>query len=1294
MAKKPVNSQYDSLIAESAKAAGIDPTMFRAQLVQESGLNPEAVSPAGAIGIAQIVPKWWLGRHGLLTEADIRDPAKAIPAAAQIMADHQKQYGSWNAALVAYNAGPGKGNKYVNAVNRGDLSILPKETQDYVTKLGTGGFQPAKPAPGTVLKNAPQIPLAGTVGNNQVLPKVADQAATVDETAYESLGAGVFTSALGTAFRRENPLDSLRPSTHIFSDTDIAKLESANIGESGIRFVMGNSRRAEDVDELIRLAQENQRVAAENRDTVSGLMYGVGEMLGDPITYGSLVIPGGLYTTGARLFSSGAARLSAGAAMAAVEGAATNVASEGLREGSTGIAADYTSAAASGALGGAVLHGAFQLAGKSLESVARGMNRVESSETSSLLQAAGIPEARDLTRLTPMDIDELTGQKWRQLVDTGPVKPPMILQDTPHAGFGRTPESVLLRTPEGDTIHPASGVQFSSHHPLNPAQMEPADINADWFLSAEVGDVLANSSDSDFKGIAQSLLRSTRGYADGSSGAFRAVATDVDKVLKPEHHEFQMKMETVRDSAIQNDPRYVGADLSYTEKRRVFNERVGRAISSGDMSKLSKFEKEAATERVTRYRTLWEQQANPGARFGEDAPSLIRSEKFRDNYAGPIVYHDTKIVDLRAKLGDEGAQEAVSRSFYRSYLEDADIKAAIDEELVILAEQGEKLSALELAQRKAYGIVLGNDSTALRMATMNASLEGRDLVLNALPDFRKARSRFRYDMEIDLPDGSKFSVDDLRSWDTDSIDTAYFNRVKGDMSIAVGLKQTPEEFQETLRVLDVKVAGDPNLAKEQRALKKVLGGLYGYGIRDYGARFGAVQGVLTNLAFMKSSAFMALSNYLEVSSGITRGGLGFIFRSVPGIGDVVTKLQKGAKQADLMRLAQNNVWGSALDKAVLPTYSEAVEHSVRRLVEDSGMNATNRILGTISGGVQRAADGFWTSRALRATTAKIVEQSRAEFFADIASAVHGVRKGSFFKDARLREASITKEQGEGIRALLLEAVKFDDKGNMLSVNSQLLANDPRSFHLRRYGQFWSEKVIQQHSIESTFRWSHLPGVNLLTQFMSFVTRSVNSRLIRGASDIIRNGNVEDAINLGLTTPLLGALGYSSVAYIQSQKFTNEEDRKQFLRERLGDGDDIGPLVAGSLKRTAVGSAPGWLYDTIGTQAWAQKAAPEVFEYAGFGKTSTEAKLKRDKQDQGGIVGGAIGDVIEQAPAVKLADSIAGLAVGSVQSFTAEGFEEEQRAAAAVQRSIQGLMLNDPVSQRVLKEIIEASRPFN
>lgn len=1289
MAKKPVTTKYDALIADSAKKAGIDPALFRAQLVQESGLNPEAVSPKGAIGIAQIVPRWWLGKHGLTSVEDIKNPAKAIPAAAQIMADSQKRYGSWNAALVDYNAGPGKNNKYIAAVNRGDMSILPKETQDYVAKLGTGNLQPVAPK-GVVMQKAPQVPLAGSVGNNQVLPTEETEASTVDESFVEAVSRGFGQGTIGTALRRTDPLDSLRPATHVFNDAEMEKLASANIGESGIKFVMSNAQRSDQVDELIRLAQENQAEAAKNRSLVGSLAFGVGEMASDPLTYGTLLIPGGLYATGARLFSSGVARLAAGAVGAAIEGAASNLASESLREGTTGVAADYTSAATAGAIGGSVLHAAFKGVGKSWEAISRGINRVEASETANLLKASGIPEARDITRLTPMDIDEMTGIDWKKEIDTGNVKAPMVMQDTPHAGFGRKPESILLRTPDGDTVHLASGMQFSSHNPINPANMDPVDPNADWFVSAEIGDVLAGSKDADFKGLAFGLVRPTRGYADGSSGAFKAVATDVHKAMLPEHHEFQLNMEKLRDSAIQNDPKYVGADLSYTEKRRVFNERIGRAISSGDMSKLSKFERGAAQGRIDRYRKLWEQQRNPGARFGEDAPSLMTSEKFLDSYAGPIVYHDTKIVDLRARVGDEGAQDAVARSFYRSYLEDPAVKASVDEELAILAESGEQIDARELASRKAYGIVMGNDSTALRMATLNAALEGKDLAMNALPDFRKSRSRFRYDMEVDLPDGSKFSVDDLRSWDTDTIDTSYFNRVKGDVSIAVGLGKTPEEFQETLRLLDVKVSGDANLTAEQKALKKVIGGLYGYGIRDYGARFGAAQGILQNVAFMKSSAMMALSNYLEISAGITRNGLGFVFRSVPGIGDTITKMQKGAKSAELMRLAQNNVWGTALDKAILPTYAEAIDHATRRLVEDSGMNATNRILGVLSGGVQRATDGFWTSRALRATTAKIVEQSRAEFFADIASAVHGVRKGSFFNEKRLREASISKEQGEGIKALLREAVKFDEKGNLSSINSHMLANDPRAFHLRRYGQFWSEKVIQQSSIESTFRWSHLPGIGLLTQFMSFATRSINSRLIRGASDIIRNGNVEDAVNLGLTTPLLGAVGYTSIAYLQSFKFTNDYDRQQFLRERLGDKEDFGPLVAGSLKRTAVGSAPGWLYDTLGTQAWAQQAAPEFFEYAGYGKTSTEQKLKRDRQQQGGIVGGAIGDVIEQAPAVKVADSLVGLMVGGVKKGTADTFEEEQRAAGAIQRSVQGLMLNDPLSQRALKEIIEAT----
>ena len=54
--------KYDDIIIRAAQKwlpEDYDWRLFKAQLFQESSLNPLAVSPAGAVGIAQIMPATW-----------------------------------------------------------------------------------------------------------------------------------------------------------------------------------------------------------------------------------------------------------------------------------------------------------------------------------------------------------------------------------------------------------------------------------------------------------------------------------------------------------------------------------------------------------------------------------------------------------------------------------------------------------------------------------------------------------------------------------------------------------------------------------------------------------------------------------------------------------------------------------------------------------------------------------------------------------------------------------------------------------------------------------------------------------------------------------------------------------------------------------------------------------------------------------------------------------------------------------------------------------------------------------
>jgi soluble lytic murein transglycosylase-like protein len=115
---------YRRLARRDARKYGLDPNVYGRQIQQESSYNPNARSPAGAIGIAQITPataKAW--------GVNPRDPIASLDVAAREMAKYVKQYGSIKNALVAYNAGPGRVGGH-----------LPAETQNYLrTILGGSG---------------------------------------------------------------------------------------------------------------------------------------------------------------------------------------------------------------------------------------------------------------------------------------------------------------------------------------------------------------------------------------------------------------------------------------------------------------------------------------------------------------------------------------------------------------------------------------------------------------------------------------------------------------------------------------------------------------------------------------------------------------------------------------------------------------------------------------------------------------------------------------------------------------------------------------------------------------------------------------------------------------------------------------------------------------------------------------------------------------------------------------------------------------------------------------------------
>ncbi|WP_417269849.1 lytic transglycosylase domain-containing protein [Celeribacter sp.] len=105
---------------DTARRHGVPSDLFLRLVQQESGWNPNAVSHAGAKGLAQLMPD-----TARLLGVNINDPAQNLSGGARYLRMMYEKFGTWRLALAAYNAGPQAVEKYGG--------VPPyKETRNYV----------------------------------------------------------------------------------------------------------------------------------------------------------------------------------------------------------------------------------------------------------------------------------------------------------------------------------------------------------------------------------------------------------------------------------------------------------------------------------------------------------------------------------------------------------------------------------------------------------------------------------------------------------------------------------------------------------------------------------------------------------------------------------------------------------------------------------------------------------------------------------------------------------------------------------------------------------------------------------------------------------------------------------------------------------------------------------------------------------------------------------------------------------------------------------------------------------
>jgi soluble lytic murein transglycosylase-like protein len=114
----------DPIISRASRKYGVDVGLIKAVIKAESDFNPHAVSHAGARGLMQLMP----ATARSLGVSDSFDPEQNVMGGTRFLKDLLKRYdGNVDAALAAYNWGPG------NVDKRPDH--LPRETRTYLARV-------------------------------------------------------------------------------------------------------------------------------------------------------------------------------------------------------------------------------------------------------------------------------------------------------------------------------------------------------------------------------------------------------------------------------------------------------------------------------------------------------------------------------------------------------------------------------------------------------------------------------------------------------------------------------------------------------------------------------------------------------------------------------------------------------------------------------------------------------------------------------------------------------------------------------------------------------------------------------------------------------------------------------------------------------------------------------------------------------------------------------------------------------------------------------------------------------
>ena len=168
-------------IANAANSMGVNAAVALELAIEESGLNQNAVSSVGAIGIMQLLPSSFPG-------VNIQDATTNINTGVAYLSSLLAQFaGDYPSALAAYNWGPGNVNAAIAKYGGTWFANIPASVQNYVaTILTAAGTQYSASIP--IDTSTPAAPAPVPVDDSGATDATASDGSPLDLVAADSSG--------------------------------------------------------------------------------------------------------------------------------------------------------------------------------------------------------------------------------------------------------------------------------------------------------------------------------------------------------------------------------------------------------------------------------------------------------------------------------------------------------------------------------------------------------------------------------------------------------------------------------------------------------------------------------------------------------------------------------------------------------------------------------------------------------------------------------------------------------------------------------------------------------------------------------------------------------------------------------------------------------------------------------------------------------------------------------------------------------------------------------------------------